>query len=221
MSYRKSIFAAVLALPLVLSACGSDEETKDAASSSAKTSTSKTDKNKDADKKAADEKKAEEGKKKAVGKPDGAPEGEEGQPAGEGGQGAGIPGMPNVKAPQPVEGGQPAGDADGEQITTMVQGLGGRDIRGFMNYTVDNACRSYIDANGGEQNMRQSADMLANSPQFAAVNGQGPSVDSVDNIQVNGDQASANVTLSYPEADPVTEVMPFTREGGKWTFCAQ
>ena len=229
MNYRKSIFAAVLTLPLVLAACGSDEEansdasSSNSSSSSAKTSSSKS----DADKKKEEEakKKEEEAKKKdeAAKKAEAEKKAAEGQPA-EGEEGA-APAQggnnPGAAAPKPIEGGQPANEGDSQQINALVMGYNGRDIDGFFDYTIDNACPSYVNANGGPEAMRIVSKQMTQSPDWDAVGRQGPTVEGVNNIQVNGDRASADVTMTYPGADSITEVTAFSREGGKWTFCPQ
>ncbi|MCR5914408.1 hypothetical protein GC425_05950 [Corynebacterium sp. zg254] len=220
MNYRKSLVAAVLAVPMLLTACGSDDEADQNASmkQSSSASTSSTDapegdkakqdeeaKKADEAKKAEDAKKAE-GEQPAEGQPRPA-EGEETAPGG--------PALPAIGGGvvKPIEGGQPANDEDRQQITAVVDKLGGGTVENYLNAAADNACTPFLERNGGIGAVKQSIAAASANQQFVEVNSNMPKL-AVNDIQVNGDHATANVS-----AAGASDNLPFARENGQWKLC--
>lgn len=231
MNYRKTLMAAVLAVPLALTACGSDEENADnaAASSSTESSTSakatdKPDADKDKDKK--DDKESGEAKPSDENKPEGEQGDNPDRPAG-----APAPNGQGNGQPAPAGGGNAA---DKEAITNLVNGMddGGNNMQALAYYTLDNSCTAYINAKGGEAQLRSEAKQMVNPANGAPLtftdfekmarqagmqvpNNMGMAkIQKVENINVNGDNATAFVTSDQNAAE-----MQFAREGGQWKIC--
>lgn len=116
----------------------------------------------------------------------------------------------------PIEGGQAASPEDAEAITALINGINDETtLRGFMGYIPNHACSRAM-ANAQDLDINQIPDInLADFPEFQNAKA---SIDSVDNIVVNGDQASASVTTSHNGVSE-TGVQRFLREGDRWTFC--
>lgn len=116
----------------------------------------------------------------------------------------------------PIEGGQAASPEDAEAITALVNGINDETtLRGYMGYMPNRAC-SRAKANAQYLDINQIPDInLADFPEFQNAKA---SIDSVDNIVVNGDQASASVTTSHNGVSE-TDVQRYLREGDRWTFC--
>ncbi|MGP6172851.1 hypothetical protein [Corynebacterium sp. A21] len=119
----------------------------------------------------------------------------------------------------PVEGGQPANEADQTAITELVNGMyEATTLHGFIGYLPANTCNAVIQENGGAAafDLAGIQDVPLNLiPNFAAAN---PSIESVEDIQIDGDVASASVT-AVSEGQPQTDVQRFRLEDGAWKFC--
>ncbi|UWE91636.1 hypothetical protein NY044_09000 [Corynebacterium diphtheriae bv. mitis] len=119
----------------------------------------------------------------------------------------------------PVADGAPASAEDQQAIEGLVRGImNATTVRQFMGYIPQNTCARYLEANGGlaAMNIDQIPDVpLADFPQYAHAR---PTIDSVTDIQVNGDSASATVT-STADGQTNSAVQRFARENGRWTFC--
>ncbi|WKD59027.1 hypothetical protein [Corynebacterium caspium] len=212
-SVTKAALAVIVALPLVLTACGKDEDASSTAASSTKavatatatktstsamTSTTETSTEKSTD----------------AQPPAPAPQ-------------APVEPLPNplenlqtdLKQPTAVNG-SPANQADAEQIRNLISGLNKQTtLRGLYNYITDNSCKPILDANGGAEALRARSNEVAD----ALITDSG--IDwrlgtAVDDIQTKGQDASANVTSTVNGA-PTTQVMRFTREGNSWKMCSE
>ena len=241
MKYRKSLLAFTCALPLVLTACGKDdggsennaqnnaaESASTAASSESKPNSEKPSESSDPEDKDKASKDNHDGQSGKDGnKPGDDPaknaEGDRGGNRDNSGRGESTDSEPGASG-QPGRGGNgaPGGASagDSQAITNLIQGMGKqRSAYDFLNYSLDHSCQSYISSQGGEKTIR------ANNNTIKAMGPEGnkaipvPSVKSVNDIKVNGDNATARVTASYGNKAPQTESMSFARENGKWTLC--
>ncbi|HIW95515.1 MAG TPA: hypothetical protein H9867_03390 [Candidatus Corynebacterium gallistercoris] len=207
MTYRKVCVAAVLTVPLALAACGSDEGSQDSAASSSASSSTKESATKSATSKESTP--AESPEADAPAPED--PNSPAAAPAPE------VPPLPEGPAPVPVTGSAP--EEDQAAIAHLVHGLsdGNKNMQDYARYTLAHSCQAYIERSGGMDKLRQEADALnqaGNIGQYA----QPPQITSVDNITVNGDNATASVSTTMNN-QASTEQMQFRREGGSWKLC--
>lgn len=225
-NYKKAAVAVVSASALILAACGSDEEGGDTGTDVVTTSASTTVTSSAAASSSSQASSTSKTTSKEEGEPAAAPA--EGQPA---------EGQPNEANPdnidpevlaqaeqfpvdnveqQPVEGGETASPEDAAAITALVNGINDQTtLRGFMGYIPNNACSRAM-ANAQDLDLNQIPDInLADFPEFQNAKA---NIDSVDNIIVNGDEASADVTTSH-NGVVETGVQRFLWEGDRWTFC--
>jgi len=119
---------------------------------------------------------------------------------------------------QPVEGGQAADEATSGQISALVNGwYEVPDMRAYMRYIPDNTCSQVLaenpDVNNVDYNMFPQIPMSQVSTNWNAAG-----VQSIDDLTVNGNDASATVTVNTGEGVD-TSVMRFKNEGGSWLFC--
>lgn len=126
---------------------------------------------------------------------------------------------PGATGKLPIEGGVPPSPADEAGIRTLVMGFNDQHtMRSKIGYLPDHTCQRVLAANGGREafNLDSVPDVPLDS--FPGT-GQGQSdVLDVTDVLVNGDRASATVTVSGKEG-PQSAVQRFEREGGAWTFC--
>lgn len=120
----------------------------------------------------------------------------------------------------PVEGGAPASQADQEEISNLVNGIYTQTtLKGMVEYIPNNMCADVLAASNWDPSMNNQGipDMpLDQIPQYQQAQ---PSVDAIENLNVAGNQASADVTVtSAGETD--TSVMRFAHEDGQWKFCS-
>ncbi|CAB0610986.1 hypothetical protein CIP107546_01564 [Corynebacterium diphtheriae] len=211
-SLKLPILACATAGVMVLTACGSDGDSSDSSASKTSTGASTS--------KSASAKPSEPSDAPASESAAPAPAPENGQPA----PGHPAPGPidnPEISfIPQaPVADGAPASAEDQQAIEGLVRGImNATTVRQFMGYIPQNTCARYLEANGGlaAMNIDQIPDVpLADFPQYAHAR---PTIDSVTDIQVNGDSASATVT-STADGQTNSAVQRFARENGRWTFC--
>lgn len=211
-SLKLPILACATAGVMVLTACGSDGDSSDSSASKTSTGASTS--------KSASAKPSEPSDAPASESAAPAPAPENGQPA----PGHPAPGpIDNSEIsfiPQaPVADGAPASAEDQQAIEGLVRGImNATTVRQFMGYIPQNTCARYLEANGGlaAMNIDQIPDVpLADFPQYAHAR---PTIDSVTDIQVNGDSASATVT-STADGQTNSAVQRFARENGRWTFC--
>ncbi|MHC9556771.1 hypothetical protein ACQQ7D_02505 [Corynebacterium diphtheriae] len=211
-SLKLPVLACATAGVMVLTACGSDGDSSDSSASKTSTGASTS--------KSASAKPSEPSDAPASESAAPAPAPENGQPA----PGHPAPGPidnPEISfIPQaPVADGAPASAEDQQAIEGLVRGImNATTVRQFMGYIPQNTCARYLEANGGlaAMNIDQIPDVpLAHFPQYAHAR---PTIDSVTDIQVNGDSASATVT-STADGQTNSAVQRFARENGRWTFC--
>ncbi|CAB0559316.1 hypothetical protein CIP107522_01521 [Corynebacterium diphtheriae] len=211
-SLKLPVLACATAGVMVLTACGSDGDNSDSSASKTSTGASTS--------KSASAKPSEPSDAPAPESAAPAPTPENGQPA----PGQPAPGPidnPEISfIPQaPVADGAPASAEDQQAIEGLVRGImNATTVRQFMGYIPQNTCARYLEANGGlaAMNIDQIPDVpLADFPQYAHAR---PTIDSVTDIQVNGDSASATVT-STADGQTNSAVQRFARENGRWTFC--
>ena len=143
---------------------------------------------------------------------------------------------------KPIEGGQDANDADKQAIEQLVRGQHEIDnVKEYFNYMPQHACQAvregqakefgqyqqYVDSlpnqsfaeyantmrqqGGGNGDVEKFASQLESIPQSTKLQ-------SVNDIVVNGDDASATVSVSNSEGNE-TSTVRFRRENGNWTFC--
>lgn len=236
---KKAIAAVTLALPLALVACGSDNaDSSDASttltSESTTTSTEETteettEESEETEDDNADEENPDEGNDDpdspdtqaaaAAPRDGGAPEI---QPLPEGA-------LEGVEQ-QPLEGGNPAPEADVAAIRGLVEGfhapITADNVQERSVFVVENTCQSVLQRSGADA---YSADMLRGmqiTPEEKRLleqsgffsNQPTVSVDSIDNVVVDGGRASATVSVtSNGQSD--TSTMRFLHEDGRWKMC--
>lgn len=105
---------------------------------------------------------------------------------------------------------------DAAQITGVVRGMADQQTQAdFNQYTLDNYCAAYIDGHGGRDALQGEVDRLRtdNREVDARV-----MVDSVDDIRVDGDRATA-VTNGTVNGEPSSSSATYQREDGAWKIC--
>jgi hypothetical protein len=211
---RRATLAAVAAGSLVLAACGSDDDSDSSADSSAAgTAHSSATASHGAGSSAAATSGAPTSGSEKPGDPS-----EPGRP--------GDPGHPGADPQHPdggdgarPDGGAPAPAADGDDaaaITAVVRGMADqRSQADFDQYTLDNYCAAYIDSRGGRDALQGEVDRTRADDHD--VNAQ-ITVDSVDDIRVDGDHATA-VTNGTVNGQPSSSPATYQREDGAWKIC--
>ena len=222
---KLSAAALALVAPLDLVACGSDEsEDTSAPTTSAVTSTVEATSEKETSSVETTTSEAEEtseAPESDVSAPaeTGEPEGGEGIDPEAAGAADAVSGGPlDAEELQPVEGGQPADEATRKQISALVNGwYEVEDMRAYMRYIPEHTCAQVLEQNPDVNNVDYSV-----FPQIPMnqVNDKWNTagVQSIDDLVVNGDVASATVTVNTGEGVD-TSVMRFKNEGGNWLFC--
>ena len=237
---KKSLIAVALVAPLSLAACGSDDENAgDTASSAAKTTTTtqpkeKTSEKKTEEKTSEEKKEGEENKdgESAAPKPEGEnPEGGDQAVANPFEEGADpFQNMPKV---EPVQG-EAASQEDIDGINTLVRGMYEQQtMRSFVKYLPEHTCAAVRnDPNSGldqvdynqvpDVPMNQLKDMMAaagqDTSQMEGFDWSKTGVESINDVVVNGDDASATVNVNTSQGMD-SSTMRFKRENGNWTFC--
>lgn len=133
-----------------------------------------------------------------------------------------------VRTQAPVRAAAPANQADVAAINDLVGGAYEQTtLRGWVSYVPNHSCQALLDdVNAQVQDQDGSMDPfdfsvipetpLAEVPQYAQAQ---PTLQSVDNVAVDGAQASADVSVnSGGQTD--TSTMRFLQEGDRWTFCS-
>lgn len=237
---KKSLIAVALVAPLSLAACGSDDENAgDTASSAAKTTTTTKSKEKTSEKKT--EEKTSEEKKEGEENKDGesaAPKPEGENP--EGGDQAvanpfenGVDPFQSMPKVEPVQG-EAASQEDIDGINGLVRGMYEQQtMRSFVKYLPEHTCAAVRnDPNSGldqvdynqvpDVPMNQLKDMMAaagqDTSQMEGFDWSKTGVESINDVVVNGDDASATVNVNTSKGMD-SSTMRFKRENGNWTFC--
>ncbi|MDY3127633.1 MAG: hypothetical protein SOW59_05820 [Corynebacterium sp.] len=216
-SAKKPAIALALVAPLVLTACGSKEKDSTTTSATTVTSTSAVEtatttavttsvepSASDAAATAGNEADANNGEANAAGA------------AGAGAAAEGNP-LPTTEL-APVADGQPADAATKDAISGLVNGIYTvNDTRSFLRYIPEHTCSEVLaqnpDINQVDYNTVPAMPMTEMNGNWAAAG-----VQSIEDLAVNGDRASATVTINTGETVD-TSVMRFRNEGGRWLFC--
>lgn len=232
---KKAIVAIAALAPLFVAGCSSaDEETaakntSTVTSTSATSSATPTDDPEKKDEHDKDEDKDKDGKpgehkpqdQAAAGNPNGAGAqgGHSGQPVNPFGNDANAQRL-NVA---PVEGGQPADDQTANELRQLLEGqYQQNNAVDFFTYMPKNTCSAVLnEIEGGAQafnvdnfdpQTRQMMDQLFQ----VAPNESG--IEAINDVQRNGDRASATVRVRTPQGIDEA-VQRFQHEGGQWKFC--
>lgn len=221
LTMKKTITALALAAPLALVACGSDDGADETTSSAPSTVTSTR----------TSETTTTETSEEETTSSSAAPSETSAEPTeGESTEATEAQAAPQINDPfaagqlayeeaTPVEGGGPASEADRAEIEGLVGGIyQSQTFHQFLRYVPENACSAVIEANGGPAalDLGDIPDMpLSQLPGYAESNAH---IQSIDDVRVEGDQASAVVTaVSNGQAE--TQTQRFLKEDGRWKFC--
>lgn len=234
---KKSLIAVAIVAPLSLAACGSDDENAgDTGSSAAKTTTTTKSQEKTSEKET--EEKMSEEKKEGDDKKDDAAE-----PEGENSEGAnqtlanpfeeGADPFQNMPKVEPVQG-EAASQEDIDGINGLVRGMYEQQtMRAFVKYLPEHTCSAIRnDPNSGldqvdynqvpDVPMNRLKDMMAaagqDTSQMDGFDWSKTGVESINDVVVNGDDASATVNVNTSQGMD-SSTMRFKRENGNWTFC--
>ncbi|EEI61954.1 MULTISPECIES: hypothetical protein [Corynebacterium] len=129
--------------------------------------------------------------------------------------------LPQVPAPEvlaPVEG-EPASAEDAQAIADLVQSVTwAPTLRAFMGNFLENTCQRVIEQAGGQGavDLSQVPEIpLEQIPQYQETRS---TIDAVEDITVNGNEASAWVTTTS-QGNTQSGTMKFLREDGRWKMC--
>lgn len=236
---RKACAALVVAAPLTLVACGAgdvDESAQASAEKSTVTSTTDAEESENPETEERSEDAEEDAPAPAPAPASTEPEIErtagDNDPAAAEAAGAELAASldenTEVRTQAPVRAGAPADGADVAAINDLVGGAYEQTtLRGWVSYIPNNSCQALLDdVNAQVQAQYGTTDALDFSvipetplsevPQYTEAQA---TLQSVDNVAVDGAQASADVTVnSGGQTD--TSTMRFLREGDRWTFCS-
>ena len=240
---KKSLIAVAIVAPLSLAACGSDDENAgDTGSSAAKTTTTTKSQEKTSEKET--EEKTSEEKKEGDDKKDGEENKDDAaEPEGENSEGAnqtlanpfedGADPFQNMPKVEPVQG-EAASQEDIDGINGLVRGMYEQQtMRAFVKYLPEHTCSAIRnDPNSGldqvdynqvpDVPMNRLKDMMAaagqETSQMDGFDWSKTGVESINDVVVNGDDASATVNVNTSQGMD-SSTMRFKRENGNWTFC--
>lgn len=234
---RKACAALVVAAPLTLVACGAGDVDESAQASAEKsTVTSTTDaeesENPETEERSEDAEEDDAAPAPASTEPEIERTAGDNDPAAAEAAGAELAASldenTEVRTQAPVRAGAPADGADVAAINDLVGGAYEQTtLRGWVSYIPNNSCQALLnDVNAQVQEQYGTTDALDFSvipetplsevPQYTEAQA---TLQSVDNVAVDGAQASADVTVnSGGQTD--TSTMRFLREGDRWTFCS-
>lgn len=206
---RRAALAAMMVSALGLAACGSDsdgdEETTSASATTGHTTTSTTQSEESETPSASESAPETEPQTPEDQDPEQDPEAQ--------------------REDEPEQRGAPAAsEGDAAQIRAVSEGLAGdRPYADYMQYVYDNTCTADIDRLGGRDSYReQIGEARKENEMWSEVaGGQGniPDVHGVNDIQVQGDRATANVDRTLG-GNRNTELVTYVREDGAWKTCA-
>ncbi|MDK4206205.1 MULTISPECIES: hypothetical protein [Corynebacterium] len=227
---KKAIVALAALAPLIVAGCSSADEETAAKNTSTVTSTSETP---SATPTEDPEHKDEHDKKEE----DQHPEGQQPKPGNQAAAGGapaqgGHNGQPVNPFDQqldqqrlnvaPVEGGQPADEQTIGEIRQLLDGAYQQEtLTKFMQYIPNNTCRAALDEIGGANAFNMDELDPATRAQFDRAYELMPNrsyIESVTNVQRNGDRASATVTVNTPQGKDES-IQRYQIEDGQWKFC--
>ena len=227
---KKAIVAIAALAPLIVAGCSSADEETAAKNTSTVTSTSETP---SATPTEDPEHKDEHDKKEK----DQHPEGQQPKPGDQAAAGGapaqgGHNGQPVNPFDQqldqqrlnvaPVEGGQPADEQTIGEIRQLLDGAYQQEtLTKFMQYIPNNTCRAALDEIGGANAFNMDELDPATRAQFDRAYELMPNrsyIESVTNVQRNGDRASATVTVNTPQGK-AESIQRYQIEDGQWKFC--
>lgn len=217
-SAKKVAIAAVMVAPLLLAACGSDSDEDTTTSSttttttSASTTTSEVETTEEVTEEVTEEEAVEEAEE---------PAGQTAPEEAAANEPVAQQAMPSevitYQELAPVQGGQAASPEDAAAIESLIRGsLEPTTVRSMLQYVPQNTCNRVIEAAGGAAalDFSQIPDVPLNQIPGANTG----TVDSISDIVVDGDAASAWVVASgNGQTDSATQ--RFLREDGRWKFC--
>lgn len=218
MSVKKVTIAAAMVAPLVLASCSSGDSGEDTTAAATTTQSSTTTSSTTTEKSTTEETTTEEVVESTTEEsaPEPSPEAPQESAPTPAPEAAPVPVMPTEEH-APVEQGQAASPEDAAAIDSLIRGaLAPTTLRAMMAYVPQNTCSRVIERSGGQAAMDFSAipDIPVNQIPGAA----GGTIDSITDIMVEGDTASAWVVASgNGQTDSATQ--RFLREGGQWKFC--
>lgn len=214
MTVKKTIVAIALTVPLAfVAACGSGESADDTASSTPSTVTSTSSVASSATTSSSEQETSTE---EVTEEP--APEPEQ-EPAEEPAPVDPLLDETYVE-PEPVQGGHAAADGERAEIEQLVRGI--YEVETFhqlLRYVPENTCQEVLVAQGGEQAMdlgNLPDQPLSQMPEYANAQ---PHVESITDVRVEGDRASAVVT-AVSAGQTETRTQRYLHEDGRWKFCA-
>jgi len=122
--------------------------------------------------------------------------------------------------PEPVQGGHEPTEAERAEIEQLVRGIYEVDtFHQMLRYLPENTCNEVIAQQGGAAAMDLTGipDYPLNQmPQYAGSN---PHIESITDMQVDGNRASAVVT-AVSAGQKETRTQRYLHEDGRWKFCA-
>ncbi|MDO5668870.1 MAG: hypothetical protein Q4G50_02580 [Corynebacterium sp.] len=122
--------------------------------------------------------------------------------------------------PEPIQGGHEPSEAERAEIEQLVRGIYEVDtFHQMLRYLPENTCNEVIAQQGGAAAMDLTGipDYPLNQmPQFAGSN---PHIESITDMQVDGNRASAVVT-AVSAGQQETRTQRYLHEDGRWKFCA-
>ncbi|MHA2789320.1 hypothetical protein ACXZ66_09270 [Corynebacterium sp. S7] len=228
---KKTLAAVAMVAPLALVACGSEGDVAaestaaSSPSSAAETTTATNDKQAEEEKKAQEASAAAESSKASAAQeaPADTNAAANAGPSGSDSAANAVDNpFENSNPPEaqvaPIEGGQAGSDADAAAIRGTLEDVYAQNsMHGMIQSIERNTCESVIQANGGHE-----AFSVAGIPDVSyaemGIDASQNGVDSVSNVLVNGDRASADVTVRTQDGQDTT-TQRFLHEGGQWKMC--
>ena len=130
---------------------------------------------------------------------------------------------PHVAPAQPLNTGeeQSPDSQIGRDIHGLVSGVyAANTLHDMLTYVPNNTCNATLDRTGGrmsDEDLAQIPDMPLDSFNADLKN---ITVKSISNLRVDGNQASADITVTTPHGDE-TNTQRFLNEDGRWKFCGE
>lgn len=207
-STKKLAIASALVTPLVLAACGNSDSDAEGANASSSSSTSSSTPSSTASSMSSEASTSESPTEDPVEESSVADAESAHAPAG-------ITPEVTFANLDPINTGQPASPEQAAAIDGLVRGqLNETTLRPFMAYIPNNTCSRVLEEQGaGQMNFNDIPDLP-----LSAIGADSGTIDSITDIEVDGDTASALVTASASGTTD-TGVQRFLLEDGRWKFC--